>query len=364
MSNKRIIFCSTSFYEYDRRIQRIIKTLLQENYDITWISRSINANLNPDSKIENKIIDTVFKRGILFYLEFNMRLFFKLIFTQGRYVCLNDADTLMGGYWASLLSFKKVIFDSHEIFHEVPELSDKSFKKAIWKSVFSWGSSFIKYKYTVNKALQDIFKSEFGLSFSVIRNVPVRNEVKIKPKLDNKILVYLGAVNLGRGVEVAIQSLTKLSDYNLWVIGDGDLIDKYKHLVSKLELNDRVKFFGYTSPEVLFSLLEKCSIGLNLLDPSSGNYKNSLANKFFDYMHAELPIVSMNFIEYAHLNAQYKVAELIENYETKDLVNAVSKIEMQDNYSRLQANCAEAKDVFNWEKESQKLIAIYNQFTL
>jgi glycosyltransferase involved in cell wall biosynthesis len=154
-----------------------------------------------------------------------------------------------------------------------------------------------------------------------------------------------------------------LTNYNLKLIGDGDITSELKVLTQKLNLESRVEFVGYLNPIDISKELEISSIGLNMLIPESDNYKLSLANKFFDYMHAGLPSVNMKFQEYMNINSEHEVSILVNNYTTKDLIQAVRSLEIDKNYKRIQQNCIEAKLLFNWENESNKLIDIFNSVT-
>jgi len=103
-------------------------------------------------------------------------------------------------------------------------------------------------------------------------------------------------------------------------------------------------------------------MGINLLENKGLNYYYSLANKFFDYVQAGLPQISMNFPEYKKMNEQFEVAVLIDDLKTKTIVNAVNRLlHEKDFYFRLRENCLRAREEWNWEKEEQKLLSFYQQ---
>jgi len=363
-TKKHITFCSTSFFEYDRRIQRITHVLTKNGYTINWISRSYNRISKDKHEINHHILRTFFKNGILFYFEFNLKLFLKILFSKTDIICSIDNDTIIPCYYAALFRNKNIVFDAHEIFHEVPELINKPLKKRIWKKISSIYYPKIKSKYTVNKSLQQFFLKEFDTDFKVIRNVPnLSNLNGTSPKLKYKTLVYLGVLNKGRGIELAIESLVYLTDYKLKLIGEGDITDSLKALSKKLNLDSRVEFLGYLKPSLINKELSGSSIGLNLLISESENYKLSLANKFFDYIHIGLPSINMDYPEYQNINRTHKVAILVNEYSSLKLVDAVHKLEKQDTYTFLQNNCLNARNEFNWDIESQKLIEIFSLLT-
>ena len=68
-------------------------------------------------------------------------------------------------------------------------------------------------------------------------------------------------------------------------------------------------------PDELKSYTQKAKLGINLVEHLGLSYYYSLSNKFFDYIHAGLPQITMNFPEYKNLNDKYQVAILIDKPE-------------------------------------------------
>jgi glycosyltransferase involved in cell wall biosynthesis len=271
-----------------------------------------------------------------------------------------DLDTLLASTIASKLKGKKLIFDAHEIFYEVPELTGKPLKKWIWKQVARWCIPYTDLRITVNNSLKEHYEKQYDRNFHVIRNVPDVSLRDIDTKVNNKVMVYLGAVNTGRGVELAIRSLQTLIEHRLVIIGDGDEYDQMRDLAVALNVIHRVDFRGYTTPDKIFSILQECSIGLNVLVAESDNYRLSLANKFFDYMHAGLPSVNMRYPEYENIINDHHVGIMIRDYNVDDLVTAVRMLDNIDLYNQLADNCSKFKHLYTWNREKEVLVGLYD----
>ena len=333
-NSSHIIFCSSSYYEYDRRMQRIT-TEISNMARVKWVSRQYNLDAHAILGIDQGVISCYFKSGVLFYFEFNLRLLIYLLKDNSNIISSVDLDTLPAAYLASRLRSKILVFDAHEIFHEVPELEGKRFKKWIWKRLSKSLFQRIKHKYTVNEALQSLFKKEFNTHFGIIRNVPKTIESEQRPQMEYKRLVYLGVLNKGRGIEIALNALKDLPDYTLTLLGKGDLYDELLTLAKALKVEDRVEFLGYVAPDNINTHLSTASIGLNMLTAESLNYKLSLANKFFDYMHVGLPSINMNYPEYSNIMAQiHECGLLVDEYTSEALVKAVKRLEDSALYER------------------------------
>ena len=355
-----IIICSTSFHEYDRRLIRISDALKEASYQVTWISRTLGKRANNSSEKTNEIINTIFKRGILFYLEFNFRLFKKLLKYPHAIINSIDLDTLLAGWLAAKFSEQPLVFDAHEIFYEVPELEGKPFKKWIWKRLAKLIIPSIKHAYTVNNSLKQHYEKSYFAHFEVIRNVPPKTTFEIEQKSNQKKIIYLGVLNKGRGVEILIELMKQMPEYSLQLIGEGDLSNTLKKQAGKAK---NVEFLGYKKPDEIFSILSQASIGINILDAQSLNYKLSLANKFFDYLHAGIPSINMAFPEYLNILSDFEVGVTINDYDLDSLKEAIVNLEDTELYQELSTNCIKYRDNFTWEKESKKLIDIYKGIT-
>jgi len=90
------------------------------------------------------------------------------------------------------------------------------------------------------------------------------------------------------------------------------------------------------------------------------SYYYSLANKFFDYIHAGVPSINMMFPEYVAINSEIEVSLLIEKPDETAFCEAVNKLlNDPELYRRLAANCLKAREIYCWESERQKLLEIY-----
>jgi len=352
---KHILFCSTSLASYDRRIQRITRTL-SSHYSISWHSRG-------ELKVgwlEHRGLNPMFKGGFMFYAAFNLTLFFRLLFAKCDIICSVDLDTVLPCFLVSIIRRKTLVFDAHEHFTEVPELVGRKFVKSVWGSVEKFCLPKIKNNYTVGPALSKIFAERHGTKYEVIRNVPPIKKENRDRTHDGKTIVYLGMVNEGRGVELAIKSLLELEGKRLKVIGSGDEESKMKQLVHALKLEDRVEFLGFVEPEKIDDHLEKCWVAINMLNPISKSYFYSLANKFFDYLQAGVPTVNMAFPEYEAIFKKYKTGSLAKEYTTNELVSGIKALENDQYYSECVNELNDAKGTYCWDVEGKRLLDFYS----
>ena len=165
-------------------------------------------------------MNLLFEKGPLFYAEFNFRLFLRLLFSSAEIILSNDLDSLPASYLASKIRRKKLVYDSHEYFTEVPELINRPAIQNTWRRIEKAILPNLKNAYTVCDSIANAYNKQYGTTFQVIRNLPFRNDRieipqdKIIQKEGAKIVLYQGALNLGRGLEYAIKQCNTRREYS------------------------------------------------------------------------------------------------------------------------------------------------------
>lgn len=359
---KHLIFCVTNNLNYDQRMMRFCTTL-GEQYRVTLIGRDFPKSVElPKADYQQRRINCWVNKGPLFYLEFNIRLWWKLLFTKFDVLTSIDTDTLLACKLASKMKQKPMVFDAHEFFTEMPELVHRPKVQAIWRFIEKRTLPDQKLSITVTQGVAELFELHYGIKPLVIRNVPfLQNRVDFIPKNPKQIL-YQGALNLGRGLETAILAMHQLPNMQLVLAGEGDLSSDLRQLVLEEGLTEKVIFLGYVTPSSLKKITQDAWIGINLLAPLGLNYYHSLANKFLDYIQAGKPQISMDFPEYKRINDEFVVAELLPDLSLETYLQAIKALENERYYQQLRENALEAAKILNWEQESVLLLNFYAQF--
>ena len=368
MKGHRIILTVTNDLTYDRRMFRICTTLAGSEAEVILVGRQLKRSVDfTPGSFKTKRLRCFFNKGPLFYKEYNLRLFFYLLFTSFDIACACDLDTALPIRIVTAMKGKLSVFDAHEHFTEVPELTGRPLIRWIWNTIAQWTIPGFDLRYTVGEELAEIMHKKYNASFEVIRNIPSSyqsSHVDIHHERE-KVILYQGALNVGRGLESLIDSMTKLPEWKLWLAGEGDITGKLKNLVLSNHLQDRVSFLGWVFPHDLPDLMKKAYLGINLRDKGSLNDFYSLPNKFFDFIHAGLPSINMNYPEYARICARYPCALLIDSTSSDDITQAVKILENDDAlYQHMVSACEDASLEFSWLHEGNKLIRLYNELII
>ena len=359
---KKIVFVISNDLKYDQRMRRICHSLQSNDYAVTLIGTNLRSNAKPSPTDYRQIqLNCLFKKGKLFYAEFNVKAFFRLLFHSFDAVCAIDLDAILPCYLVSTLRNKKRVYDAHELFCELPEVIARPRIHKAWKWLERWCLPHFKHGYTVSDSISAEYNRMYGHHYATIRNMTLLQdrEPGTNPVGQDYIL-YQGALNEGRGIEYLLPAMQYVS-LPLVICGEGNFSGKARQIVKDLELEKKVWFRGMIEPADLFPYTFHATIGINLGDGSGLNNHLSLNNKLFDYIHATLPQVAMDFPEFRKINDQFEVAVLIPDLLVQSIAEGINALlEDKDKLSRLKANCGRAKLELNWQEESIKLISFYN----
>ena len=361
--SKKIILCVTNDLVFDQRMQRICTTLANNNFHVELVGRLLE-NSKPVATFPflQTRLNCFFNKGFLFYAEFNIRLFFYLLFAEVDIICGCDLDTLPAAVLAAKIKRKKVVYDAHEYFPESPELIGKPFKQSVWYFIEKLLVKRTNAIYTVTNSIAQIFNKKYKVDCKVVRNLPIKTISQNSELTTHNYLLYQGAVNIGRGLNEMLLAMLKINDATFYIAGDGDEMEHVKHSIKKLKLENKVKLLGKKTPDELKKITQQATIGINLLENRGISYYYSLGNKTFDYIQAGIPQVMIGFPEYIALNKQYNIGVLVEEMTIDNVENTINQLlHNKELYTTVQQNCLKAREELCWENEEKKLIEIYQK---
>ena len=359
---KKILFTVTNDLVYDQRMQRICSTLATNGYTVKLIGRQWkNSPSLTKLPFEQKRIYCLFKTGFLFYAEYNIRLFWYLLFQKATIFCAIDLDTILPCYFVSILRKKQRIYDAHELFTEQKEIVTRPFIHKIWLAVERFAVPKFSFGYTVNGFIADELKRRYGVQYSIVRNLPLYYPLPTIDKNDERFIIYQGAVNEGRSFETLIPAMQYVSA-RLVICGKGNFFTQVQQLITQYGLSDKVILKGYVLPQELKKLTPQATIAVMLFESTGLNQYYSLSNRFFDYIMAAVPQVCVGYPEYKSINDVCAVASLISDTSTKTIADALNKL-LADTvlYEQLRANCVSIRESMNWTTEATKLLLLYKK---
>jgi glycosyltransferase involved in cell wall biosynthesis len=308
---KRVYISAINDLATDQRVGRIARFLSEQGFDVHCIGRRLKESPeigNMPFKVRRYRM--LFKGGPLFYSFFNFRLMTTLLFVRKPSLLIsNDLDTLPANFLAGRVRRVPMIYDSHEMFTQVPELIHRPFVQSVWKWIERRIVPKLKYAVTVNYSIATIYRKLYGTPFKVVRNVPekiVTPPVK-KEQSGNHIIIYQGALNVGRGLELMIRCMQYLENVRFVIVGRGDIEEKLKNMAAHENLGDRVEFLGRMMPEELKPVTGSADLGISLEEDIGLNYRYALPNKLFDYIQSQIPVLCSKLPEMSRIVESYGI---------------------------------------------------------
>ena len=197
------------------------------------------------------------------------------------------------------------------------------------------------------------------------KNDRLRQHLKLGPEV--RIALYQGYLQPDRQLERLIQAAAFLErDVVIVLLGSGPekTVSELKSLIVSEQVSDRVKIIPAVPYEELLEWTASANIGLTAVAPDQSlNNRLCLPNKFFEYLMAGLPVLSLQYDAIAEMIKRYDVGKILPSVAPEDIGAAINEmLADRDGLARMSANAlAAAKQEFYWEKESQKLLHLYEE---
>jgi glycosyltransferase involved in cell wall biosynthesis len=357
---QKIIISVTNDLVVDQRVAKVCQTLTEIGFKVVLVGRELKGSLPIARDYEVKRFKLFFNKGFLFYANYNIRLFFYLLGNSVDILWSNDLDTLAANYLASKVKGKKLIYDSHEYFTEVPELVKRPNVQKVWEAIEELILPKLKNVITVCDSIAKCYEKKYNIKVNVVRNVPRKNKtfltVKNLREGDKNIIIYQGAVNVNRGLEPLVEAMQKIENTTLFIIGEGDVFEDIISLILELNLSHKVKMLGKIHFELLHDYTMQADLGVSLEENVGLNYKYALPNKLFDYINAKVPVLTSNLPEMAAIVNQYQVGETVDEITPDAIAKKINQLlANKEQLTLYKANTTKAAEELNWETE-QKII--------
>ena len=354
---KKVIVSVTNDISTDQRVHKVCQSLESMGFEVILWGRKLSFSQVLYRSYTTKRMTLLFSSGPLFYLEYNFRLFLILLFSKSHLLLSNDLDTLLANFLASKCKGVPLVYDSHELFPEVPELIHRPAKKKIWESLERWILPKIKHSYTVCHSIAQFYKDRYGIAMKVVRNVPYLSPSS-SAHTSSKTIIYQGGMNPGRGLELAIEMMSYLDDFKLKIIGKGDELKALKALAQQKGVEHKVEFLGRLPFNDLKAHTEQASIGILFEEPIGLSFEYSLPNKLFDYIHADTPVLASSLVEVKSIMNHYQIGELIRERTPQSIAKQIEEM-----FQKISSyDFTKAKKELNWQNESQILEGVFSPF--
>lgn len=362
MAGKKILTSAFSNLYTDQRIEKVCRTLHENGYDVELIGNDWGGEEKMSRPYSFSRINIVSKTLKTAYFEFNWKLYqeIKKKADQNTILHANDLDALLPNYILAKKLNIPLVFDSHEIFSEMPAVQGKMSQK-LWRYLQNKMVPNLKFMMTASRSYAKWFQIKYGILPVVVQNAPRKIDFSIEiPENNPKILLYQGALNPFRGIDKAILAMHHFDNVIFKIAGDGPRKIEYEDLVMKENLQEKVQFLGKLLPEDLREITLTADIGMSIEENGGESYEFSLPNKVLDCIQARVPLILSPLPEMLNIKNQFDVGEIIENHNPENIAKAINTV-LNKGRKNYQPELGKAAEQLCWENEEVKLLEVFER---
>ncbi len=358
-----VLIIVSSDPRYDTRSSKFQKSLSAAGYKARVVGISSDGEAGRTGEVVRVPITA--KTGKRFFSQFYQRVIPEALKTAARVVMAGDIFALPPAIinkrrHSGRASRVRLIYDSKELYEELPSLKRKRSSFIFWNFVEKRSIRFVDSALTVNQSIADILGPKWHLPFTVVMNVPEKSNAEIPPKsLDKIVLAFSGGLQPGRGLHNLVKLMTLLPErYELRFVGDGMLREELSGLSKAFGVDKRVHFNGRVRNEEVVSELSKAHLGIYLMENAGLCHYLALPNKFFQFISARLPVIVPKFPEMERIVDKYKIGAAVDPENLQETARKVLEFTGDAQlYKKLTTNCEKAAEELNWGVEKEKFLA-------
>ena len=274
--------------------------------------------------------------------------------------------------WAMLLQLRgvKVIYDMHE---DLPsQLRHKAYLSPIFArglgrvALFSeWLAVRLLSGVVVVSPVTQARLEQHGTL--LLANYPSLAEfpdiTADEPQETLGVFVYVGGMERVRGISEMIDAIARVPNLRARLHLLGAFSEPRLEAETEMRRGwERVEFMGWSSRETVVGELSRACAGLLLLHPTP-QYAASYPVKLFEYMAAGLPVIASDFPLWREILEQARCGVLVDPQDPQAIADAMQWIldHPEEAAAMGRRGRAAVEDRYNWEAESEKLIALYER---
>lgn len=177
-------------------------------------------------------------------------------------------------------------------------------------------------------------------------------------------MIYVGGINYHRGIQYVIDAIALLNERNVHVhfdlVGDGRYLENIKQRIKDKHVEDNVIVHGFKKYTQIPEVYENASLAI-IPHVKSGHTDNTIPHKIFQYLYAEIPILTSNcnplerIVNETHSGISY-------HYDNPEELAAIIE-DLYNNPEKLNDYIHDGRkaviEKYNWAVDGAKLIELY-----
>lgn len=278
----------------------------------------------------------------------------------------------IGAKWCKANSAAFLVFDSHELYEEVSQMSP--LMRHVWQRVLRRNSSKVDAFITVNDSIAEEHARRYPAlpPAVVVKNATIVNgEPLVRSNLlreaaelddDALVLLYQGGFARHRGLELLIRAAAKMPDpWILVMMGWGNIEDDLKSLAAKVDPCGRqIRFIPPAPHADLKAWTSGGDLGVIPYENTCLNHWYCSPNKLWEYPVAGVPMLVSPFPELMAVVETHGIGVCLpEQLDGAALRRVLSEID-RERLECMRHACESYIKKDNWAVYARRLVEIYN----
>jgi len=193
---------------------------------------------------------------------------------------------------------------------------------------------------------------------------PLREDL-LKRYSNQFVILYVGGFSFGRGLETVVQSAPdlrkKMNNLKIVLVGNGSAMSTIARLVKDLDVGDTVDLPGWLPFNQVRSYIKASAVCI-VPHQKNSHTDTTIPHKLFQYMSQSKPVIVSDAAPLARIVRDEACGLIFKAGNVEMFVDCVEKLQSQILCEKLgNAGNDACISRYNWQTESQKLIAMYNE---
>lgn len=290
-----------------------------------------------------------------------------------RLVHANDWNTMWAGLLVKRVCGSLLVYDSHELWAD---------RNGRWE----WRPWLLACEAVFVRAADEVLTSSPGYADAlaaryriprptVVRNIPERpprtpdgptaprTPTAPRSRPTSPLVVYIGGLMPGRGLEQMIDALSLIPRARLRAVGPG--APRYRAtLLTRAQsagVADRLELCAPVAPAEVGEALAGAAAGLCLIQPICRSYELCLPNKLFEYAAAGVPVLASDLPVIGDLVRREGFGVLAPADDTHAIAAGLERLLEPGSWMRATQRARAFADAHSWGAEAHKLAGTYRQ---
>ncbi len=273
----------------------------------------------------------------------------------------HDLDALPAARAAATLRRIPLVYDSHELWLEMPPVLPRTPRsRRRWAAAERRLARSAALVVTVGDAIADELARRYGIARPlVLRNVPApaaapqeradRLRARAEVPADAPLVLYLGGLQAGRGLEELARAIGEVPDAVLVLLGPGD--PAYGRALQAIGPAGRIRVLGAVPSAAVGPLAAEADVGVVPYRNLSMNHYLALPTKLFEYLGAGVPVVAPDFPEIRRVVHDHGAGVTCDTDDPAAVAAAIREVLARG--EALRAAARRAGERLTWDREAQ-----------